>query len=146
MRRNLHFLRGLLAGLVCGACSLSAVAGNAGATIAAADRLWEQGKLDDAQKAFEAAVAADPESAQMRLRLAGFQLSRQQTTACIVNYQKVISQEPKNSKAWIGLGLAYLHSSRAPLARAAFEEAIRVDPTRKEKLAPLIAKLDEKKA
>lgn len=80
------------------------------------------------------------------MRLAGFQLSRQQTTDCIINYQKVISQEPKNSKAWIGLGLAYLHSSRAPLARAAFEEAIRVDPARKEKLAPLIAKLDERKA
>ena len=139
MSRTLRFL---LAGLMVAACSAGAIAETAGQSIVTADRLWTEGKLDDAQKAFEAAVAAEPASAEIRLRLAGFQLSRQQTTACITNYQKVISQEPKNSKAWIGLGMAYLHSSRAPLARAAFEEAVRVDPTRKEKLAPLIAKLE----
>lgn len=139
-------LRLLLIGLVSATCSLGVFAETAAQSLAKADQFWADGKLDDAQKAFEAAAAADPASTDARLRLAGFQLSRQQTTACIANYQKVISQEPKNSRAWIGLGMAYLHSSRAPLARAAFEEAIRVDPARKEKLAPLIARLDERNA
>ena len=143
MSRLLHLL---LIGLVSATCSLGAFAETAVQSIANADRLWTEGKQDEAQNAFEAAVASEPSSAALRLRLAGFQLAQQQTTECIANYQKVISQEPKNSKAWIGLGLAYLHSSRASLARAAFLEAVRVDPARKEKLAPLIAKLDERKA
>lgn len=140
----------VMVGLLAAACAVGNLAAAAESAaqqaVVNADRLWVAGKLDDAQKSFEAAVAADPTSVDTRLRLAGFQLSRQQTSACIANYQKVISAEPKNSRAWIGLGMAYLHSGRAPLARAAFEEAIRVDPARQEKLAPLIAKLDEKKA
>ncbi len=134
----------LLAGLIFAACSLGAQAGTAGESIAKADRYWADNKLDDAQRAFEAAVKAEPDSVSIRLRLAGFQLSRQQTSDCIDNYHKVISQEPKNSKAWIGLGMAYLHSGRPTLARAAFEEAVRVDPGRKETLGPLLTKLNEK--
>ena len=97
-----------------------------------------------AQQAFEAAVKAEPASVPARLRLAGFQLSQQQMEACIANYKQVIGQEPKNSKAWIGLGMAFLHISQPENARAAFDEAIRADPSRKEQLALLLAKLDEK--
>ena len=135
-----------LLGLLAIACSLGAHAGTAADLLKRADGYWAEGQLEQAQKAFEAAVAAEPDSVPTRLRLAGFQLARQQTSASITNYQKVISKEAINSKAWIGLGLAYLHSSRPELARAAFAEAVRVDPARKEKIEPLIAKLDERKS
>ena len=137
---------GLLIGLLAALCSPAAQAGTAAGLLVEADKYWAENKLERAQKSFEAAVAAEPDSVATRLRLAGFQLAQQQTTASIANYQKAISREPNNSKAWIGLGLAYLHSSRPELARAAFDEAIRVDPSRKEKLAPLIAKLDARKS
>ena len=123
-------------------CSFAAAAGSASPLVDEADRLWAEGKLPQAQARFEAAVAAQPNAAAVRLRLAGFQLAQQQTSASIANYQQVISQDGTNSKAWIGLGLAYMHSGRRELARAAFAEAIRVDPSREEKIAPLIAKLD----
>lgn len=130
----------LLAGALL--CSFAAAAGTASRLVDEADKLWAEGKLPQAQARFEAAVAAEPDAAPVRLRLAGFQLAQQQTSASIASYQQVISQEASNSKAWIGLGLAYLHSGRRELARAALAEAIRVDPSRQEKLAPLIAKLE----
>jgi hypothetical protein len=40
----------------------------------------------------------------------------------------------------MGLGLAYLHAGQRELSRAAFEEAVRVEPGRKEQLARLLDK------
>lgn len=94
--------------------------------------------------AFEAAAKVEPVSSDVLLRLAGFQLSRQQIDKSVASYQKVIGIEPKNSKAWIGLALAYVHIGDTGPARAALEEAIRVDPSRKESLKPLLARLDER--
>jgi cytochrome c-type biogenesis protein CcmH/NrfG len=37
----------------------------------------------------------------------------------------------------MGLGFAYLHSGQPELSRAAFAEAIRVDPSRRDQLAAL---------
>lgn len=140
-------VRRTLAGLIIGAaCSLAVGAESPADLLAKADRLWAEGKLDQAQQGFEAAARLEPVSAATLLRLAGFQLGRQKVSESIATYQKAISLDPKNSAAWIGLGLAYLHRSAPELARAAFDEAIRVDPSRKEKLAPLLAKLDEKKS
>jgi tetratricopeptide (TPR) repeat protein len=133
-----------LLALLVAAGSSGALAGTAAEHLADADRFWAENRLDAAQAAFESAVSAEPDSIAARMRLAGFQLARQQTTACIENYHKVLSREPKNSRAWIGLGLAYLHSGRQSLARAAFEEAVGADPTRAEALAPLIARLEAK--
>ncbi len=132
-----------VAALLCVAGSFPAHAGTADSHLASADRLWAENKLDEAGRAFEAAAKAEPESPAVLLRLAGFQLARLQTTASIANYRRVISVEPENSKAWIGLGMAYLHSARRELAKAAFEEAVRVDPARKEALTPVLAKLKE---
>ena len=124
------------------ALSSMAAAASSSDLIVEAEKYWTTGQLGPAQSAFEAAVAAQPEALTPRLRLAGFQLANQQTSASIDNYRKIISQAPNNSTAWIGLGLAYLHSGQPELARAALAEAVRVDPSRQEKIAPLIAKLD----
>ena len=124
------------------ALSSMAAAASSSDLIVEAEKYWSTGQLGPAQSAFEAAVAAQPEALTPLLRLAGFQLANQQTSASIDNYRKIISQAPNNSTAWIGLGLAYLHSGRPGLARAALAEAVRVDPSRQEKIAPLIAKLD----
>ena len=124
------------------ALSSMAAAASSSDLIVEAEKYWSTGQLGPAQSAFEAAVAAQPEALTPLLRLAGFQLANQQTSASIDNYRKIISQAPNNSTAWIGLGLAYLHSGQPELARAALAEAVRVDPSRQEKIAPLIAKLD----
>ena len=72
------------------------------------------------------------------MKLAGLQLSRQDYTRAAQTYQRTISLDGNNGKAWIGLGFAYKHSARPELARAAFEEAVRVEPARRAQLAPLL--------
>ncbi|WP_374600592.1 tetratricopeptide repeat protein [Niveibacterium sp.] len=142
-------LRSILAALLVATASIAAVAAepaptSAATLIARADKYWTEGKLDKAGESFAAAVAAEPKSSATLLRLAGFQLSLQEISKSVATYRQVITLEPKNSKAWIGMGLAYLHSGDTELARAALDEAIRVDPARKESLKPLLAKLDER--
>ncbi len=131
----------LLAALLLAGYGFAAHAGAAADLLAQADKHWAEGKLEPAQKAFEAAVAAEPAATEPRLRLAGFQLSRQQMAAAIANYQRVLGTEPKNAKAWMGMGLAYLHTGKQDLALAAFDEATRIEPRYREKIAPLVAKL-----
>ncbi|MGE5386289.1 MAG: tetratricopeptide repeat protein [Betaproteobacteria bacterium] len=130
-----------LAILCLAGCGFAAQAGPATDLLAQADKHWAEGRLEPAQKAFEAAVAAEPAATEPRLRLAGFQLSRQQMAAAIANYQRVLGTEPKNAKAWMGMGLAYLHTGKQDLALAAFDEAMRYEPRYVEKVKPLVAKL-----
>lgn len=53
-------------------------------------------------------------------------------------YQDIIGTDGRNAKAWIGLGLSYLHAGQRDLAQAAFDEAVRLEPARKEQLAKLV--------
>lgn len=52
-------------------------------------------------------------------------------------YQEIIGADGRNAKAWIGLGLAYLHAGQRDLSQAAFDEAVRIEPARREQLAKL---------
>ncbi|MBK5207379.1 MAG: hypothetical protein JJD98_18855, partial [Polaromonas sp.] len=47
----------------------------------------------------------------------------------------------RDKSLWLGLGFSYLHTGNSDLSLAAFNEAIRIDPGNKEKLAPVLAKL-----
>ena len=120
----------------------SALAEPTSSLLAQAYQAWSQGHLDQAQQLYEKAVKADPNSVEGHMKLAGLHLSRNNFSACIKEYQRVIGLDPKNAKAFIGLGLAYMHSGDKSLTRAAWEEALRLDPSRKEQLAPLLAKLE----
>ncbi|HTY98599.1 MAG TPA: tetratricopeptide repeat protein [Rhodocyclaceae bacterium] len=130
-----------LAGILVAGGVLAAGDGAAG-LIAEADNYWAAGRLEEAQQSFEAAVAAEPDSAAPLLRLAGFHLSQMHGGASIAGYQRAIGLEPRNTRAWLGLGLAYLHGGRKDLARASFDEAIRIDPQQKERLAGLVGGLE----
>lgn len=134
------------ASIVLGLCLTgSALAESTSSLLAQAYQEWSQGHLDKAQKLYENAVKADPNSVEGHMKLAGLLLSRNNFSASIKEYQRLIGLYPKNAKAWIGLGIAYLHSGDKSLTRAAWEEALRLEPARKEQLAPLIARLDSQK-
>lgn len=106
--------------------------------IAQGDKYWAAGRLDDARKSFEQAKANNPRSVPAHMKLGGFQLASQKYNDAIQTYQNAISLDANNAKAWIGLGLAYRHTARGELARAAFAEAVRIEPARKSQLAPLL--------
>lgn len=109
--------------------------------LALGDQQWAAGKLDLAQSAFEQAVKSAPRSVKAHMKLAGLQLSRQDFKACIETYQRTIGLDASNAKAWLGLGFAYLHTGQDSLSSAAFDEAVRIDPSNKAKLASIQARL-----
>ena len=106
------------------------------------DLLWAAGKLDEAEKTFAYAFKVNPKSADAGMKLAGIRLSRQNYSGAIEIYQRVIGVGTPNAKAWIGMGLAYMHTGQPDLTRAAFEEAVRIEPARKQDLDLLIAKTE----
>lgn len=134
--------RQALAVFLVAGCVFAARAETASGLLAKGDTYWAANQFDLAQQSFEAAAAAEPRSAATLLRLAGFQLSRQQLSASVGTYKRVISLDAKNARAWMGMGIAYLHVGNRELARASFSEAVRIEPKRQDKLGPLIAKLD----
>lgn len=123
--------------------NVTAVASD-GATelIAAGTRLLEQGKLEPAREALEAATKADPYSVAAYMKLGGVNIAQNNFSAAISAYKHAIGLDPNNAKAFIGLGIAYLHSGNKSLTRAALEEAMRLEPGRKTQLAPIIARLN----
>ena len=123
--------------------ALPAQAGSALALVVEGDTQWAAGQFDRAQQSFEQALKAEPRSVPLLMKLAGLRLSVQEFKTSIATYQRVIGIEPDNAKAWIGLGFAYLHTGKNSLSLAAFNEAMRLDPRTKPKLAPLLSKLAE---
>ncbi|MFY9329010.1 MAG: tetratricopeptide repeat protein [Georgfuchsia sp.] len=105
------------------------------------DKQWAEGRIEDARKSFEQAIAANPGSIDAHMKLGGLQLSNSNNTAAIQTYQRAISLDRDSAKAWMGLGWAYLHSGQRELSKAAFDEAVRVDPSRKAQLAGLMDKI-----
>jgi Tfp pilus assembly protein PilF len=103
---------------------------------------WSVGQLDQAQQTYAQAVKADPRSVEAHMKLAGLYITRKDYGASTQEYHRAISLQPDNAKAWIGLGIAYLHSGDKSLTRAAWEQAMRLEPARKQQLAPLLARLD----
>jgi len=129
------------AALITGFVIWSAQAAAPNTLIAQGDQQWAAGQLELAQKTFEHAVKAEPRSVDARMKLAGLQLSRQEFKACIETYQRAIGLDANNARAWLGLGFAYLHTGQNDLSLAALDEAIRIDPGNREKLASVLAKL-----
>jgi cytochrome c-type biogenesis protein CcmH/NrfG len=76
------------------------------------------------------------------MKLAGLEISRQNFKACIAIYQRAIGLDANHAKAWLGLGFAYLHTGQNALSAAAFDVAVRIDPSKKDALASVLAKLN----
>ncbi len=123
--------------------ALAATPDNATELIARGTLLLQQGKLEPAQQAFVAALKADPRSVDAHMRLAGVNIAQNNFTAAIALYQQAIALDPNNAKAFIGMGIAYLHGGEKSLTHAAFEEAMRLEPGRRAQLVPILAKIDE---
>lgn len=102
---------------------------------------WTAGRLVSAQTAYEAAIERDPRSVDARMKLAGLLLAQQKFGAGAKEFQRVIGIDPGSDKAYVGLGIAYLHSGDRELSRAALEEALRINPGREEQLRPILERL-----
>ena len=124
------------------AAAMQVAAGDALTAIDRGEQALRAGQLEAAEAAFQEALTLEPESVNARLRLAGVQVARMEDAAAIENFQKVIGVQPQNARAFIGMGLAFLHQGRYGLARAALQEAVAADASRQGEIAPLLAWID----
>ena len=87
------------------------------------DKELAEGKLDEALLAFQKAAAIKSDTELIQQKLANVYLLKGEYANSIKYFHKALGFNAKNSKAFIGLGLAYLHTGQYSLANAALEEA-----------------------
>ncbi|MEN8168346.1 MAG: tetratricopeptide repeat protein [Pseudomonadota bacterium] len=126
------------------------VSGNAlgsNGTDALLDLSYEQtkaGKLDDALSTLQQAVTKDPTSSLAHSRLGGIRLLRQEYSAGIKDFQQAIMLDQNNASAFVGMAVAYLHMSQYSLARAALDEAAKIDPAKKPEIDKVLAWIEQR--
>lgn len=116
----------------------------------ASDRLREgesqlrEGKIEEAVASLQQAVVADPRSSLAYTRLGGAQVLKQDYNAGLESFKQAIALDANNANAFVGMAVAYLHTARYSLARAALEEAKRIDPAKQEEVDRLIGWIEER--
>jgi Tfp pilus assembly protein PilF len=112
-----------------------------------ADTAWAAGDVETAEARFKDAVAGAADGT-AELRLGGFYLSQNRLADSVTSFQAALSaglpDARLQSRAFLGMGIAYLHSGKTSLARAAFNEASQIDPARAAEIQPLLEELDKK--
>lgn len=108
------------------------------------EALMQQGKNEQALEVLNRAVEANPKSSLAYTRLGGAQLLQQQYAAGIESFRQAIMLDVKNADAFVGMAVAYLHTARYDMARAALEEAKGIDASKTAEVDKLIAWIDER--
>lgn len=122
--------------------SVSALAAEGEDLILKGESQLKAGQIPEAISTLQEAVSKDPKSSLAYTRLGGAQILNQEYDAGIESFRRAIMLDAKNADAFVGMAVAYLHSDRYPLARAALEEAKRIDPSKREKVDELIGWID----
>lgn len=139
MRRSLFFILLLIAGL--------AQANNeVDALLQQSYTQTEAGNLDEALQLIQQAITKAPDSSLVYTRLGGLRVLRQEYDEGIKDFQKAIMLDQNNATAFVGMAVAYLHMGQHSLAKAALNEAARLDPTKQpeiDKVLAWIAQRDE---
>ena len=125
-----------------GSWCLLAAAGEVQRLIDAGNRHWEAGELDQAEASYRGAIEQEPRSVDAHMKLAGLHIARQQYKAGVETFQQAIGLNPDNANAFIGMAIGYLHMGDPELAQAALEEALRIDPTKRDRIEPLMRQIE----
>jgi len=123
---------------------VSTVAGEGVDLVRKGEGLMKAGQIPEAIAVLKDAVAQAPDSSLAYTRLGGAQVLHQDYDAGIESFKRAISLDDTNADAFVGMAVAYIHTARYPLARAALEEAKRIDPSKQKKIDELIVWIDER--
>lgn len=106
----------------------------------------KSGETDAGLALFRQAAEQDPKSSLARTRVGGALLLKQEYGTAIESFRQAIRLDGSNADAFIGMAMAYLHSGDYALARAALEEAKRIDPAKQVKVDEVIGYIDRREA
>ena len=143
MSRLMQFSRAVvMATALCGGSAMAVA--DPGELIQRGDALTAEGKIQEAEALYRQAVETAPDNGLAHFKLAGNSIVQGRYSDGVKSYQRFISLNGSDAKAFIGMGAAYVHMGRYQLAKAAFEEALRIEPKRKDELVGVIAWLDQR--
>ncbi|MBO0615314.1 tetratricopeptide repeat protein [Thiothrix fructosivorans] len=100
--------------------------------MAEAEKASVGGDWEKATTLYRQAVEKDPNSSLALSRLAGSLMASQKYGESISVFQQAIGKDQKNASAFIGMGISYLHLGRYNATQAAFAEAKKLQPDKKE--------------
>src|SRR3972149_10442386 len=96
--------------------------------VARGNQLLDRGDLEGARKAFEAAVATDPDYAPAWNNLGGVVARGGRPLDALPHFNHAIKLSPSFVDAWCNKGVALLHLDRPSRAEECFQSALQVDP------------------
>jgi len=136
---------GILLGLiVCGLFVHTASAAETDKLLEEGERLVNSGRYAEALGVYQRAAEQFPDSADAHFKLGGMQLIAHDYAGGVASFQRAISLDPGNANAFVGMAVAYIHMGRFPHAAAALDEAARIDPAKKERVADVRAWLERR--
>jgi len=92
------------------------------------NELYEKGNLPEAAKAFRAALAANPQSAEARFALGNVLAAQGDAPGAAAEFRAAVTVQPKWADAWNKLGIALDRSNHHAESLAAFNSALAAAP------------------
>ncbi len=92
-----------------------------------AERAWAEGRWENANNEFRAAVAADPKNPVLRVRWGRFFIERFNNADAQQLFEEALNLDPKNAGALVGLALVAAEDF-SPRASELAEKALSIDP------------------
>jgi tetratricopeptide (TPR) repeat protein len=84
--------------------------------------------LEQARKAYQQAIATDPDCVPAYQALAGLYLKQRDYDRAVATYQKALQGHPKESALWFELGMCYSRQRQWDPAVANLRQAVALDP------------------
>ncbi len=108
--------------------ALSIDKGNAGAYRGLAHAYYLQGKMKDARRTVDSAIAANPKDAALLAESALIYFEEKKLPAALEEMRKALAIDSSVSSYWSHYGVMLVRASKLPEARKALTEAIRLNP------------------
>jgi tetratricopeptide (TPR) repeat protein len=98
-----------------------------GQTLQQAEALWRAHDYQNAVKAFDALIAANPKNAEYRIRFGQFFFERYDPEEAAKLFQEALEIDPKNAKAHLGLAVVLADQFSGKASEEA-DKALELDP------------------
>ena len=144
MRKTIGLMTAVTLVLLSSALPADEAPVNTATLISKGELQLQNNDIDGAITTLTSAVANEPGSSLAHTRLGGAYLLGQRYDDAIDQFQQAIGLDADNASAFIGMGVAYLHSGRLGAAKAALGEAKRIDPAKTPQIDDLISRIDQR--
>jgi Tfp pilus assembly protein PilF len=143
MQQTLRVLMALVVVTLSVALVADELSASSAALIGEGERQMQAQDIEGAIATLTRAVEADPASSLAHTRLGGAYLLNGQYDPAIAAFREAISADSANADAFVGMAVAYMHTKRLTLAKAALNEAKRIEPGDSARIDEVVQWIDQ---